>query len=310
MLQQKFTLPSHNGEDTIRCYLDLPQGNPKAVLQIVHGMCEFYERYRDFINWLVARGFAVCGHDHVGHGDSIRDKDHFGYFAEKNGHRVLTQDAHAVSVYVKDRLPIGTPFILMGHSMGSFVARDYLSRFGKELDGAVIMGTSGPNPAASAGIALARSVCALRGSMYRPRMIQNIAFGGYTARIENALTGYEWLSRDPEIIEKYAGDERCTFIFTAGGFADLFTLLRRVNGKKWGASVSKDLPVLLISGSEDPVGNYGKGVRQVNEMLKKAGHNKTEMVLYPEMRHEILNEVGKEQVYDDLLAWVEKTLAK
>jgi alpha-beta hydrolase superfamily lysophospholipase len=194
--------------------------------------------------------------------------------------------------------------------MGSFVARDYISHYGKEIDGVIVMGTGGPNPAASAGIVLAHTISALCGPMCRPKLINDIAFGGYTSRIENALTGYEWLSRDPEIIEKYARDERCTFIFTVSAFADLFKILARVNTKRWGASVPTALPILLIAGSEDPVGNYGEGVKQVLALLQKAGHQNTDLVLYPEMRHEILNEYEKEKVYGDLLNWIDKVLTK
>ena len=302
----KFTLLSHNGEDNIQCYLEMPS-HPKGFVQICHGMCEFYERYENFRKALLTAGFAVCGHDHAGHGASVKDKNRYGYFGKKDGHLVLMQDAHAVSVYVKEKLG-GLPLFLMGHSMGSFVVRDYLSHYGNEVAGAVIMGTAGPNPALPAGKALAAVIRAVKGDLYRPAIVQKLAFGGYTRRIADAPTGYEWLSRDTSIIEKYAGDERCTFIFTAAGFMDLFELLGRVNGKGCAERVPADLPMLIVSGKEDPVGDYGKGVQTVYHRLTESGHGEVTMVLYDDMRHEILNEIGYKQVEQDLIFWLEKQL--
>ncbi|MBR5782910.1 MAG: alpha/beta hydrolase [Clostridia bacterium] len=302
----KFTILSHNGEDTVQCYLEVPE-NPCAIVQICHGMCEYYGRYENFRNALLRAGFAVCGHDHAGHGASARDKRRYGYFGKKDGYRVLVEDTHAVSIYVKEKLS-GLPLFLMGHSMGSFVARDYISAYGEELAGVILMGTAGPNPALGAGLALAKSIRALKGEMHRSALIHKLAFGRYTSRIAEVDTGYEWISRDAEVIAKYAGDEQCTFIFTVAGFIDLFTLLGRVNYKKWADSVPKELPVLLISGKEDPVGDYGKGVDIVYDRLARAGVENTEEILYDDMRHEVLNEYGREQVEQDLILWLEKRL--
>ncbi len=304
MEKLRFTLPSHNGEDQIACYLELPE-QPKAIFQILHGMCEYFERYRELIDHLLAAGYAVCGHDHVGHGKSAAVDERLGYFGKKEGHRVLAQDAHAVSVYVKDRLP-QLKLFLLGHSMGSFVARDYITQYGDEIAGAVLMGTAGPNPALGAGLALAKMLRAVKGELHRSDLIQKLAFGGYTKRIENAVTSYEWLSRDMETVNRYADDKYCTFIFTVSGFVDMFTLLGRVNQKNWASQVPVRLPILLVAGEADPVGDYGKGVVWVGDRLREAGIKDLDLKLYPDMRHEILNEIGREAVREDLTAWLEQ----
>lgn len=306
MEKLRFTLSSHNGEDNISCHLEIPE-NPRGILQICHGMCEYFDRYREFIDFMLLAGFAVCGHDHIGHGESARDADHLGYFGSKDGHLALAMDAHAVSVYVKDQLP-GLPLFLLGHSMGSFVARDYVTQYGDELDGVIIMGTAGTNPALDAGLTMAKMLCKTKGEMHRSALLNKLAFGGYNKRIKNARSTYDWLSRDMKTVVKYADDQYCSFIFTARGFVDMFTLLKRVSRPEWAATVPVDLPVLLIAGAEDPVGNYGKGVREVHERLKRASVKELSLILYPEMRHEILNELGREGVYTDLMLWLEARL--
>lgn len=304
MEKMQFSLSSHNGEDTIACFLEIPD-QPKGILQICHGMCEYFERYREFIDFMKLAGFAVCGHDHAGHGQSARDEEHFGYFGKKDGHKTLALDTHSVSVYVKDQLP-ELPLFLLGHSMGSFVARDYISQYGNELDGVIIMGTAGPNPALGAGLSLAKMLRRTKGELHRSRILHDLAFGGYNKRIKHPRSTYEWLSRDLKTVAKYADDPYCTFIFTTRGFEDMFTLLGRVNEEGWAATVPTDLPILLVAGEADPVGDYGKGVTTVYNRLEMAGVKDLVIRLYPEMRHEILNELGREAVYTDLLLWLEK----
>lgn len=303
---QKFTLLSHNGEDTIQCYLETCT-HPKAIVQICHGMCEYYERYEGLRTKLLQNGYAVCGHDHVGHGDSVSDKERYGYFGSKDGHRVLSLDTHAVSAYVRDKLP-RLPLFLIGHSMGSFVVRDYISTYGSEVAGAILIGTSGPNGAIGAGKALAKSICAAKGDTHRSIRLFALVFGTYNRRIQNPVTWHDWLCRDPDVVVKFVAQEKCTFIFTARGFYDMFELLDRVSRSAAANAVPKDMPILLLSGAEDPVGNYGKGVTQVYDMLCSAGVKNVDFTLYPEMRHEILNEYGKEQVLSDIVCWLEKCL--
>ena len=299
-----FTLASHGGGE-IRCRLYEPEGTARAVFQICHGMCEYLGRYERFIAFLQENGFAVIGHDHAGHGHSAATPEDLGYFGP-HGDETLVEDTRAVTGYAKERFP-GLPVILMGHSMGSFITRAYLTKYGKELDGCIIMGTSGAVGATGAGVLLARLTAKLRGDRYRSPFVKKIAFSAYNKRIPDAKSPNAWLTKDEDVVKKYDKDPFCTYTFTANGFETLFTLLQRVSRADWADGVPKTLPVFLVSGEEDPVGQYGKGVRQVYDRLQKAGAD-VRMKLYPDCRHEILNEPERETVYRDILAWCEEIL--
>lgn len=299
---ETFTLSSHNGTDRYTCYV-YPVDKPRAMLQICHGMCEYIDRYAPFIRFLNEQNILVFGHDHVGHGNSVTDDSMLGFFGEKDGNAVLALDAHALGVHMKNRYPT-LPLYLMGHSMGSFVARDYIAKYGSELSGAVIMGTAGSNKAIDIAIALSAMVAKTRGKMHRSKLIKQLAFGTYTSHFENPESGFDWLTKDRAIIDAYEKDPHCNFIFTAKGFEDLFRLIKRISGKQWADKVPKNLPIYLVAGEDDPVGNYGKGVMEVYQNLKSAGVRDVEIKLYPNCRHEILNEPEKTEVYADILAWL------
>lgn len=297
---------SADGRTDAACYFYEPAFPPVGVVQISHGMCEYLERYEDFAAFLCQKGFVVCGSDHLGHGATASGPEELGYFGEKPGGAVLLpEDLHAVTRLAKERFP-GLPFFLLGHSMGSFAARRYLALYGDELDGAVICGTAGPNPAAGAGRRIAALLTAAGRGKRRSHFLNNLAFSSYNRRFDAPKSRYAWLSRDEAIVRKYEQDPLCTFIFTTAGFRDLFALLESVSSPKWAASVPKDLPVLLISGEDDPVGDYGKGVRRVACMLEKAGLRDLCCRLYPGCRHEILNETNRSEVYRDVWQWLRR----
>lgn len=299
--QQSFL--SADGKTRAACYFYLPAaGAPRGVVQISHGMCEYLERYEDFARFLCGEGFAVCGHDHLGHGRTAAPSER-GFFAGRDGDLLLPEDLHRMTRMAKERFP-ELPFFLFGHSMGSFVARRYLVRYGDELDGAVICGTSGSNPAAGAGSRAAGLIAACKGDHYRSRLLNRMTFGSYNRRFPREEGEYAWLSRDREIVRRYASDPLCNFLFTAAGFRDLLALLRGVSGPRWAERVPKELPILLTSGEEDPVGNYGKGVREVESLLRQAGVRDLTVRLYPGARHEILNEINRQEVYADILNWI------
>lgn len=300
---ESFTLLGHAGAN-IRGYIYPPIGKARAVFQICHGMCEYIGRYEPFIAFLNSRGFLVIGHDHMGHGGSAATAEELGYFGE-NGAETLVLDTHAVSVYAGEHYP-DLPLILMGHSMGSFVTRAYLERFGKELDGCIIMGTAGPNPGAAAGIAAARLIARTRGAHYRSSTLQRMAFGSYNRKIKAPKSPSAWLTKDEAIVSAYDKDPYCNFLFTAAGFETLFTLLQHVSRPAWAGTVPKELPILMVAGAQDPVGDYGKGVRTVYDRLRAAGVRDITLHLYPEGRHEILNEPEKQTVYEDIERWLEE----
>lgn len=301
------TYPSVDGKHSIRCYLYEPEDPPKAILQITHGMCEYLERYEAFAEYLCGRGFAVCGSDHLGHGPLALEAGELGYFAPKDGWKLLPQDVHQLTVRMKKRYP-NLPYFLLGHSMGSFVARCYLELYGKELDGAVIMGTSGGNPFAGVGVRLAEREIRRHGAFYRSSLLNNLSMGSNNNRFRAEQDPNSWLTRDEEIRRAYGKDPLCSFIFTAAGFRDLFSLLRHVSRPEWARNVPKGLPVLLTSGGEDPIGGYGKGVRKVYERLKEAGVADVTLKLYEGGRHEILNEINREEVYRDLGDYLESKI--
>lgn len=274
----------------------------KAIFQIAHGMAEHGERYEQFARFLASRGYAVFVNDHIGHGKSAASPDDLGYFGEKDGWIGFVSDAKLLTDKAKEKYP-GVPVIFFGHSMGSFIARSYVEKYGSELAGAVFCGTSGLNPAAGAGIKLAGIIAKFNGSKSRSPFIDKIAFGSYNKKYENVRTKFDWLSRDAAEVDKYIADPFCGFLFTAVGYRDMFTILNNVSGKSWYQNVPVTLPMLIISGKMDPVGEYGKGVKQVHRDLKATGHCDVVLKTYDDARHEILNELNKEEVYKDVLQW-------
>ena len=300
----KFT--SSNGKNRVCGLVYAPKGEAIGLLQISHGMCEYIGRYSWFMKEMAERGFVVFGHDHIGHGDSSAPEE-YGYFAEKDGYRYLIQDIFRMSSIVQEKYP-NLPLYLFGHSMGSFVSRLTLPKYASKLSGVILCGTSGPNPMAKAGIAIADRVAKSKGADYREEKLQKMAFGSYNNKYEIKRTHCDWLSRDEEVVNEYLRDPRCTFMFTASAFRDLFTMVNLCNKKEWFAALPKDLPILLIAGDADPVGNYGKGVQKVMEKLVENGMSDVSMNLYPEARHELLNEINKEEVLQDIQIWLKERL--
>lgn len=300
---------SANKTDMVQCWLyEAEDTAPKAVVQLSHGMCEYIGRYEAFIDFLVGQGFAVCGNDHLGHGETSGKSGVDGYFAKKDGAACVVQDLRSVTQLAQKRWPC-VPVFLLGHSMGSFLARKYAAEDASALSGLILSGTGGPNPAAGAGVALTKLMALFRGDTYRSSLVHKMAFGAYLAHIEKPNTPYDWLSRDEEIVQKYAADPKCTFIFTLNGFHEMMKTLKEVNKKDWGARVPKNLPVLLFSGDADPVGQYGEGVRSVYENLKRGGVENVTLKLYPGGRHEMLNETNRAEVYKDVADWLNARLS-
>ena len=305
-MKSDFYFDSSNNKDRIHGVMWKPEGNIKAILQISHGMAEFIERYADFAVFLNSHGILVAGNDHLGHGDSASSKEEFGYFAETDGNSCIIDDLHQVTEIIKKDYP-GIPYFLLGHSMGSFYARQYLCQYGTELDGAIIMGTAfQPRAAAASGKVMCKAIALFKGWHYRSSFINNLAFGSYNKAFEPARTSTDWLSRDTENVDKYNTDDRCGFIFTLNGYYNLFHGLTRLCDEDLLKKVPKALPILVTSGASDPVGNFGKGVTAVYEQYKKLGIKDLSIKLYPEARHEILNEINREEVYEDILNWLEK----
>lgn len=276
----------------------------KGILQICHGMCEYIERYEKFAEFLCEHGYIVCGHDHAGHGKSASSEEKLGYFAHENGWQVLVDDLYKFTRIIKDMFP-EYPIFLMGHSMGSFVARLYASYYTSAVSGLIISGTGSKNPAAGAGILLCNAVKSSKGEMYRSKKINDIAFGGFNKKYENPKNDFEWLTRDEKIVEKYMNDKFCMFTFTVSAFKDLFTLNKKANETTAFKNTKNDLPIFILSGDMDPVGNYGKGVKAVYSNYLKNGKKDVSIKLYKDGRHEMVNELNKEEVFSDVLNWLD-----
>ncbi len=304
IIRKEYTVPSKSGVSDVYARCWLPSDNPKAIIQIAHGMAEHGERYEDFAKYLCSKGLALFINDHVGHGKSVKSDDDLGYFGESNGWDALVEDERTLTELIKTEFP-ETPVIFFGHSMGSFIAREYIRRYGKDerIKAAVFCGSSGKNPASAIAIVLADTIAKIKGSKHRSRFIDKIAFGPYNKRTENR-TAFDWLSTDKTEVDKYVADKYCGYLFTAAGYRDLFTLLNNVSGKDWYDGVYENLPLLVIAGEDDPVGTYGKGIKEIYNNLVASGKKDVTIKLYPGMRHEILNEVDRVQVYEYIASWV------
>ena len=277
---------------------------PKAVVQIVHGMAEHIDRYDDLARFLVGRGFVVCAEDHIGHGSSAASPVEFGHMPAHGGKDILIGDVHTLRRMVSE-LFTGVPYVLYGHSMGSFIARAYLARHGDGLAACVLSGTGNvPEMLSKGGRTLARMLAAMRGERHRSPLIDGMGAGGYGKQIANARTHLDWLSTDDTVVDAYMADERCGFMFTVGGYATLLDLTAEVVTPECAARVPKSVPVLFVAGADDPVGDMGKGVKAAAKLLHDAGVKLVDCKIYPGMRHEIHNEKGYQQVYEDVVSWM------
>lgn len=288
-IKKEFTFPSVSGLADIHAAAYLPDnGEVKAVLQVAHGMAEHLERYEKFAAALCDLGIALYINDHLGHGQSVFSASELGYFGETDGWKNFVEDCHKLSLIAKEENP-DKPLIFFGHSMGSFVARAYTLKYADEVNAAIYCGTAGPNPASGVGQLLAKAIAKAKGDHHRSKLIDKIAFGSYNSKFEKR-TAFDWLSRDNEEVDKYIADDLCGFLFTANGYRDLMALLAFVSSKEWFEGLDKKLPVMFIAGAMDPVGGYGKGIDTVCDKLYKAGKDNITKILYPDARHEILNE--------------------
>lgn len=302
-----FTLPSCVPGRTLHAFRCVPEGEVRAILQLSHGMVEFIDRYKPLAEYLAARGILVTGHDHLGHGGSIRTKADYGYFAQPDGNRAVLDDLHAVTALTKQLYP-GVPYFLLGHSMGSFYARQYLCEWGDELDGAIIMGTGfQPKALVATARALCRVLAVFFGWEHRSKLVANLSFLGYNRGLEGR-TPQDWLNRDQAEVDKYRADERCMFTFTLNAYYSMFTGILRLYDPAVLAGVPKDLPLLFLAGDADPVGERTAGVRRAIQSLRDAGVRNIESKFYPGARHELLVETNKAEVFADIAGWLEKQL--
>lgn len=302
------TFPSSNGLFDIHYYIYTPKKPVRFVLQITHGMCEYIERYEGFIKYLSREGVLVAGHDHAGHGRSIRTLEDLGYFSEDATDLTLVKDLKTMTDLLSERYP-DLPHFILGHSMGSFVLRKYLMRFGRSLSGILISGTGGTNPGVTPGITLAKSISAVRGEKHRSTMFNSIFFNGFNKNFQDEKNKFSWLTKDEKIVAAYHKDPKCNFVFTLNGFKGFLEIMKEVTSDEWAMQMPKEVPVHLFSGKNDPVGSYGKGVTETFNQLIDAEVKTVTMKLYEDGRHEMLNELNRKEVYQDLLMKMEEMLS-
>lgn len=301
--------PSAAGGDAkISYYVLLPVGAElRGIVQISHGMCEYFTRYTAFAKYLCSLGYIVCGNDHLGHGSSVPPSGTLGFFGHHHGWSVLIDDVAKLTDKMKKRWP-NLPYFLLGHSMGSMVARLYLTRYGQKIDGCILSGSPASHTVTPLAIQIANSIIRTHGPLYRSCMLNNLVFGRYNAHIPNCQSPFDWLTRDRTVVSLYQSDAKCNFIFTAAGFRDLFYLEQNCNRMQSIKKTPVNMPLLFVSGDADPTGNYGLGVRKIAAAYHAAGCRDLDVIFYKGSRHEVLNELNKEQVYGDVSRWLEKQL--
>lgn len=284
-----------------------PDGEVKAIVQFVHGIAEYVERYDDFANFLNSKGILVVAEDHMGHGKSICDATPMGCFA--GGWHTAVKDTYRLLKNTMEEFP-GVPYILFGHSMGSFMARTILAKYPDSgITAAVICGSAWmPGAVIGAGKAVATMVCKKDGEQKPSPLLQNIMFGSYNKKIEHPRTACDWLTRDNKIVDDYVADPLCGFIPSAGLVRAMMDGLQYIQNGKNLDSMKKDLPVFFIAGGDDPVGGYGVGVRQAVEEFLKHGMEQVDVKIYPLCRHEIHNEINRQEVYEDVASWIGKVI--
>lgn len=298
--------PSEDGKHTVHACVWRPEGEVKGAVQIIHGMSEYAERYAPFAEYLNAHGYIVCADDHLGHGKTAENAEDFGYFDDAKNYMTVIADIRRLQLRIKEETG-DKPYYILGHSMGSFFCRKYISLYGSDFAAAVIMGSGFKSKATLNSALFAVRLNALFcGWRNRSQFIKKLAFGSYNKKFSPNRTENDWLSEAGENVDAYNSDPLCGFEFTNNGYYILFSVIREACSDKVIAAVPKDLPVFFVAGADDPVGDYGKGVLKAYDKFRSAGVENVFVKLYKDARHEILNDFCKEEVSADILGFIQK----
>lgn len=306
---KKYTekIASTDSKNNLNVIIWETEKEPIGVLQIVHGMAEYIDRYDNFAKYMTEHGFNVIGHDHLGHGHSVSDERDYGFFAEENGDKFIIEDMHSVTQYAREKWE-DLPNFILGHSMGSFCLRQYLTKYSNDVFGAIIMGTGWiPSAAALLGKTIATNTCKSKGSHTVNPLLIKLTLEPYNKPFAPARTNCDWLSRDEKQVDLYVNDKLCGFDFTAGAYKDFFTILEKIAKNRQLIGMRKSLPILITSGSVDPVGGK-KACEKLNAQYKRCGINDVTLKLWENDRHEILNELDKSDVYDYICTWLKSKI--
>lgn len=289
----------------VRYYFYIPE-KPKALLMLSHGMCEYIERYADFAKFLCDNDIVLCGNDHIGHGQSLTDDSMLGYFGPDKGYVYMVKDLRRMKIIAEKKFP-DIPHFLLGHSMGSFLARIYLSKYPDNISGAIFMGTAGGILGSAPLRKVMDRISARHGDFCRHKLGTQLAFGFFNLRTENRRTPNDWLSRDDSNVDKFCADPKCNFTFTIAGYKDLLNALLCANSKVVIENTPTDIPLLFLSGGMDPVGEYGSGVRAACMKYMERGCD-VHLRIYREARHELLFELNRDEVMSDILEFLVKRI--
>lgn len=304
-IREELSFKSADEVTTIHGYCWKPEGKPKAVVHLCHGMVEYIERYEELAERLCEKGYAVYGADTLGHGRSVVNKNCFGYFGEHNGNWKLLSDMVLLQGLARRAFP-GVPYYILGHSFGSIMVRQFVERFPDSVDGMILLGTVYHSSAvAMAGKLLCNLIAAVRkdGYRYRSTFMNDLAIGRLDKHFKEENLRNSWLSRDREEVNLYNAKPECNFIFTVGAYRDLMTAILETNNKKNLERLNVDMPVLILSGDKDPAGDFGRGPKRLYKVYKSLGLT-CRLRLYENSRHEILHDLDREKVYKDLLKWL------
>ena len=280
----------------------------KGVVQLVHGSCEYATRYNVFAKFLMTRGYIVYANDHRGHGKSVNSMEELGYFKDKDGWKMIIEDTYVLTQYIRQNHP-NKKIILLGHSMGSFIARHYAIEYGSTIDALILSGTAHySNLELKLGHLIATKDVKGGKAHNRNKVIDTLSYSSFHRQFRKEKDSFSWLTRDKQIRDDARKDEYFGFKFTSGAFKDMFEGLMVITNENEMAKMPKELPIYILSGANDPVGKNGRMVKKTYELFKKNGMKNVTLKLYPNMRHEILNEIGKEEVYKDILEWIKKQI--
>ncbi len=308
--QEEYTFSSCDGHSVIHCRKWIPEKEPVAVVQLVHGMVEYIERYDEFAKFLASKGYLVVGHDHIGHGHSVSNMDELGVMTGVHPSDDMVEDIYTHYALTKKSYP-NVPYFILGHSMGSYMLRKFLSvkaAYIEGITGAVIMGTGQESVGTcNAGLAVISILSLFKGKNYRSKFVQGMTYSAPYKKYDCYGKDYSnsWLSKNTRNVEKYYHDPYCTYTFTLNAYKGLVEATKYVATKECTEKMRMSMPLLVISGQEDPVGNLGEGTKAAAEAFKNAGVKDVTLKLYKGDRHEILNELDRDQVYEDIYQWFE-----
>ncbi len=308
MKSSKFMFTDRKGKDinTYKWEPDNLVGDKGVVIQIAHGMAETALRYKRLAEKLTGNGYIVYANDHRGHGKTAGKVENLGYISEDDGFYDMIYDMNELTQIIK-RENQGKKVILFGHSMGSFLSQRYIQMYPNELNGLILCGSNGkPKPIVAIGKGLAKIQIKSKGEKAKSDLMNKLSFGSFNKHFEPTRTDFDWLSRDESEVDKYINDPYCGAIFTTSYYYYFLKGLKDIHKEENLKSIPKSTPIFIISGGEDPVGDYGEGVKNLINLYRDLGVTNLDSKIYQGARHELLNEINKEEVMNDILCWIKR----